>query len=114
MTEIQQELTQLHAELCSAVAEPSRILIVYELAKGPKNVKNLAKAIDLSPSATSRHLKILRDSEFVSANRIGHKVEYSLSSPRLIEALDIFMEILNKQLAHRAKLLQVERYNGEQ
>jgi ArsR family transcriptional regulator len=112
--EIRPELTQIQAEMCSAVADPSRITIVYELAKGPLNVSKLAKAVDLSPSATSRHLKILRDSDFVSANRIGHKVEYSLSSPKLIDALNIFLEILNHQLAHRAKLLELERYNEEQ
>jgi ArsR family transcriptional regulator len=113
MTDFNLEITQMHADLCSAVAEPSRILIVYELAKGPLNVSNLAKTIDLSPSATSRHLKILRDCDFVNANRQGHKVEYSLSSPKIIEALDIFLDILNNQLKHRAKLLNLERYNEE-
>lgn len=111
--EKRQEVTQIQAEMCSAVADPSRILIVYELAKGPLNVGKLAKSLQISPSATSRHLKILRDSDFVVANRIGHKVEYSLRSPKLIDALDIFLDILNNQLAHRAKLLKAERYNEE-
>lgn len=112
--ENKQEITQMHAYLCSAVADPSRILIVYELAQGPKNVGGLAKAIDISQSATSRHLKILRESEFVTAKRNGHKVVYSLTSPQLINALDIFLEILNKQLAHRANLLKVEINNEKQ
>ena len=111
--EKRQEVTQIQAEMCSAVADPSRILIIYELAKGPRNVSKLAKALNLTPSATSRHLKILRDSDFVSAIRKGHKVEYSLLTPQIIDALDIFLEILNNQLAHRAKLLKVERYNEE-
>ncbi|HKJ27670.1 MAG TPA: metalloregulator ArsR/SmtB family transcription factor [Anaerolineales bacterium] len=112
--EIRPEVTQLQADMCSAVSDPSRISIIYELAKGPLNVSKLAKAVDLSPSATSRHLKILRDSLFVSANRIGHKVEYSLITPELIDALDIILGILNQQLAHRANLLKLERYNEEQ
>ena len=112
--EKKQEITQMHAYLCSAVADPSRISIVYELARGPKNVSSLAKSIDLSHSATSRHLKILKESEFVIARRNGHKVVYSLTSPKLINALDIFLEILNKQLAHRANLLKVETNNEKQ
>jgi len=112
--EKKQEITQLQAYLCSAVAEPNRIRIIYELARGPKNVSALAKIINLSQSTTSRHLKILRESEFVTANRRGHKVEYSLTSPKLIIALDIFLEILNTQLAHRAKLLKVEENNEKQ
>lgn len=104
----------MHADLCSAVADPSRILIVYELEKGPRNVSSLANAVKLSPSATSRHLKILRDSKLVNAERIGHKVEYSLSSHKLIDALNLFLEILNNQIAHNAKLLKLERYNERQ
>jgi len=105
------QIKTLQAELCSAIGDPSRVKIVYELANGPRNVKNLAKAIGLSPSATSRHLKVLRDKDFVDSRRDGHKVVYSLAAPELINALDIFLDILNNQFAHHANLIQMERYN---
>ena len=105
-----QEINALQAEFCAAVGDPSRVMIIYELAQAPRNVKNLAKAIGLSPSATSRHLKVLRDKDFVDSRRDGHRVIYSLTAPELIHALEIFLDILNNQLAHRANLVRLERY----
>ena len=108
------KLTSIQAEFCAAVGDPSRVKIVYKLAESPKNVKSLAAELGLSASATSRHLKILRDRGLVNALRQGHSVEYSLAAPELITALDIFLDILNNQLAHRASLVHMERYDEEQ
>lgn len=104
-----QEINAIQADFCAAVGDPNRVRIIYELSNGPLSVKNLAKVCGLSPSATSRHLKILRDKDFVDWRREGHKVIYSLTTPELIHALEIFLEILNKQIAHRANLVQLER-----
>ncbi|MEJ2757781.1 MAG: metalloregulator ArsR/SmtB family transcription factor [Anaerolineales bacterium] len=105
------EINALQASFCAAIGDANRVRIIYELADGPSNVKSLSKTIGLSPSATSRHLKVLRDKDFVDAQRQGHSVIYSLAAPELINALDILINILNKQLAHRANLVQMERYN---
>lgn len=107
------DLPNIQAEFCAAVGDPNRVKIVYQLAEGGQNVKSLAQILGLSSSATSRHLKILRDRGLVSASRQGHSVQYSLATPELITALDIFLDILNKQLAHRASLVQMERYDEE-
>ena len=93
------------------MGDPNRVMIIYKLANGPRNVKNLAKAIGLSPSATSRHLAILKNKELVEAHRDGHKVIYSLATPRLVEVLTIVIDILNQQFAQRANIIQMERYN---
>ena len=108
------DLTNIQAEYCAAVGDPNRVKIVYHLAEGAQNVKSLAATLDLSASSTSRHLKILRDRGLVKASRQGHSVEYSLAAPELITALDIFLDILKKKLAHHASLVQMERYNEEQ
>lgn len=99
------DLTLIQAEFCAAVGDASRVKIVYHLAQGAQNVKTLAAALGLSPSATSRHLKILRDRGLVNASRQGHTVEYSLAAPELITALDIFLDILNNQVAHHKTLV---------
>ena len=107
------DLTSIQAEFCAAVGDANRVKIVYLLAEDAENVKTLAAALGLSPSATSRHLKILRDRGLVNASRQGHTVEYSLAAPELIAALDIFLDILDKQLAHHANLVNMERYDEE-
>jgi ArsR family transcriptional regulator len=106
---LQQELNALHAGLCAAVADPNRIMILYELEQGPKFVGELAETLGLSHSATSRHLKILKSQEIVTSQRKGHHVTYHLITPQLIEALDIFRAVLNDQLEYRVKLINEER-----
>ena len=103
---LSEEITDLHANLCSALADPRRILIIYVLAKQPHTVNDLAEAVGVSQPATSRHLKTLRDSGLVRAVRQGASVEYSLSDPRLVEALDLLRGVLRDQLTHRASLVE--------
>ena len=56
-----QEITQLHADICSGLADPRRILILYALHEKPSNVSDLAQAVGISQPAASRHLNVLRD-----------------------------------------------------
>jgi ArsR family transcriptional regulator len=100
------EISQLHANLCSALSDANRILILYALADSPRTVNDLARAIGIGQSAASRHLKILRERGLVRASRQGPSVEYSLADRRLIEALDLLRLILRDNLSHRASLLQ--------
>ncbi len=101
-----QEINQLHAEICSALADPSRILMLYKLSENPWIVGDLAKEIDISQPATSRHLKILRQRGLVKATRKGASVEYSLIDERLIQALDLLRAVLYDRLTYRATLIE--------
>ncbi len=101
-----EEITNLHANICSALADPRRILIIYALAKEPHTVNDLAEAVGATQPATSRHLKTLRDCGLVRTVRMGASVEYSLSDPRLVEALDLLRSVLRDQLTHRASLVE--------
>lgn len=105
---LRQEISNMHASLCSAIADANRIMILYELRDGPKYVGQLAKIIGISHSAASRHLKILKSQEIVRSERTGNQVIYYLNVPELIEALDIFREVLNDQMERRARLINME------
>lgn len=107
----QTDVYDLQAGLCAAVAEPNRIFIVYELSKrGALPIKEIIKLTGLSQSAATRHLRILREKHFVKAERKGQMVEYALTTPKVVQALDIFLEILNTHLAYRANLAKLERH----
>ncbi len=101
---LSQEIHQLHADICSALADPWRILLLYALGERPYAVKDLASLLSLSQPATSRHLKILRERGLVRAVRQGPSVEYSLNDPRLIQALDLLRGVLRDGLSRRADL----------
>jgi DNA-binding transcriptional ArsR family regulator len=107
MSILAQEVTQLHADICSALADPRRILLLYALAEHSRNVNDLAKEIGISQPATSRHLKLLRERGLVTATRDGANVEYSINDHRLIEALDLLRAVLRDRLAHSASLVDV-------
>jgi DNA-binding transcriptional ArsR family regulator len=105
---LHEEITQLHANMCSALADPNRILLLYALAENPHCVNDLAAEIGLSQPAASRHLKILRESGLVRAVRQGPSVEYNLIDFRLIEALNILRAVLRDGIAYRAGLMDAE------
>ncbi len=105
-TLLTQEVTQLHAEICSAMADPRRILLLYTISEKPRNVSDLADYIGISQPAASRHLKILRDQGLVNAVRQGASVEYNLTDPRLIEALDMLRDVLKDRLTYQASLIE--------
>lgn len=101
------EITELHAEICSALADPKRILILYALAEENLNVSDLANKIGMSQPAASRHLKLLRERGLVRAERRGTSVEYHLADQRLIEALDTLLGVLRDRIQHRANLIEL-------
>ena len=103
---LSEEITRLHADICSALADPSRILLIYALTEGPSCVNDLAAEVGLSQPATSRHLKTLRERGLVRAVRQGPSMEYSLTDDRLIQALDLLRAVLRDGIAYRASLVE--------
>lgn len=101
-----QEITQLHADICSALADPRRILILYALANKPSNVSDIAEEIGISQPAASRHLNLLRERGMVLAQRDGQSVVYTLADERSIQALDLLRAILGDNLRSRGQLAQ--------
>ena len=103
---LREEITQLHANICSGLADPMRILMLYALSKDPCNVSQLSKILNLPQPTTSRHLKVLRECGLVKAQRDGLYVYYHLADQRIIDALDLLRDILNDRLTHRASLVR--------
>ena len=108
ITHLSFEINQLHADICSALADPTRILALYLLAEHPYTVNELTTKLEVSQPTTSRHLKILRDRGLVQAIRRGQAVEYSLHDTRLIESLDMLRAVLRDSIAYRANLITEE------
>jgi len=101
-----QEVTRLHADICSALADPRRILILYALAEKPRNVSEIAGEIGISQPAASRHLILLRERGMVRSQRTGQQVVYSLADERTIQALDLLRSILADNLKNRGDLAE--------
>lgn len=102
--QLRHEVTLLHANLCQALADPTRLLILYALAEAPRHVGGLAELLDAPQSTVSRHLKVLRERHLVTTQRDGASVLYALADPRVIDALDTLRAVLMSALAQQAAL----------
>jgi ArsR family transcriptional regulator len=98
--QLEQELHELHAGLCSALADPKRLMILYALAASATSVNELSEHLGLHQPTTSRHLKILREHGLVTPQRAGSSIIYSLTDTRLIEALDVLRAVM-RDIYHR-------------
>ena len=99
-----QEIDQLHAQLCEALADPKRIALLYALREGATTVNQLGELLGLPQATVSRHLKILRERNLVTARREGMNVYYSVTNEKVLDALDILRSVLNDNLNRSAEL----------
>lgn len=112
-TPLGKEIIELHANLCSAISDPRRIMLLYAIADEPRNVSSLAEAVEISQPAASRHLKVLDQRGLVRAHREGASVIYTLTDERLIQALDMLRDVLYDRLNHRAELVREGSLDGK-
>jgi ArsR family transcriptional regulator len=106
MSSLEHEVNQLHSEICAGLADPKRILILYALADGSKNVTELAGFLGLPQPTVSRHLKLLRERGLVTSQREGTSIYYSIADMRIVEALDILRAVLAERLQNQAGLIE--------
>lgn len=102
---LKQEISQLQADFCFALSDPTRILILYALQSGPRNVTELTLELGTTQPTTSRHLKVLRERGLVQPSRQGTAINYELSDRRLIQALDLLRAVMRERIAYRASLV---------
>ena len=103
---LQQEISQLEADFCSALSDPNRLLILYTLNDGPRNVTELTNELNINQPTASRHLKVLREHGLVHTTRQGTTITYDISDRRLIQALDLLRSVMRDRLAYRAGLME--------
>jgi len=101
------EINELHSQICAALADPKRIYLLYLLNNAPATVTQLTHALQVPQPTVSRHLKILRERGLVHSKRDGQSVYYSLTHPRVIDALDILRQVLAENLLQRQQLAEV-------
>jgi ArsR family transcriptional regulator len=100
------EANLLHENVCQALADPKRIVILYLLADGPRNVTEIAEELDAPQSTVSRHLKILRERSLVTTERDGSQIVYSLADRRIIDALDLMRAMVMSSLRESGRLAE--------
>ncbi|VAW09154.1 hypothetical protein MNBD_ACTINO02-1149 [hydrothermal vent metagenome] len=98
MSQIRDELNQLHASVCKGFADPKRLILINALRDGERSVSDLCETTGISQSNASQHLSILKSKGLVTNRREGQRVFYSVTSPKINEALDLLREVMAEQL----------------
>ena len=66
-----------------ALADPTRLRILRQLARRPRSTQELAPIVGLSEAGTSKHLRLLAAAGLVETRREGYYVLYSIADGQL-------------------------------
>jgi DNA-binding transcriptional ArsR family regulator len=95
---IKKQRFEARARIIKALAHPTRLFIVDELAKTEKCVNDLTKMIGSDISTVSKHLSILKQVGIVSDEKRGLKVWYSLKVPCILNFFGCIEEVLKANI----------------
>ena len=80
------------ADLFKAFSDTTRIKILYALHDNELCVQDIANAVQLSQSAVSHQLRVLKDSKLVRFRREGKTVYYALDDDHVRSILSMGMD----------------------
>ncbi len=81
------------AHLLKALGNEQRLLILCNLLEGPLSVGELNQKLDLSQSALSQHLALLRESGMVDTRREAQTIYYSLPDGPVVRVMALLQDI---------------------
>jgi DNA-binding transcriptional ArsR family regulator len=91
------ELMRAHAadaaRLLKALANEQRLHILCNLLDGPLSVGELHQRLDLSQSALSQHLALLRAMGLVDTRREAQTIHYSLPDGPVVRVMAVLQDI---------------------
>ena len=96
--------TEQITRACRALAVETRVHILAQLRAGPLCVGALAARLNVTQSAVSQHLRILRDLDLVRAAKHGNFVHYRLNPTCLASWRDT-RGAWNRSTSFRSKLM---------
>lgn len=86
---ISQEDTEKIAEIFRLLGNPTRIKIIRVLGKDEVCVNDLAFQLNMTQSAVSHQLNILRAKKVVKCRKDGKRALYSVSDYAFLQLLDV-------------------------
>ena len=85
------------AEIFKALADPTRVRILHALSHAELCVGDLAAVLDMTESAVSHQLRLLRSLRVVRARRDGKQVYYTLDDEHVTRLFQLSLEHLGHE-----------------
>ena len=83
------------SENFKVLGDPTRIRILYALAQKELCVCDLAAVLDMSQSAISHQLRLMRTKKMVKYRKEGKMAYYSISDQRIMEMIQMESELVD-------------------
>lgn len=101
MKKAEQEKLERRANVLKALAHPSRLLMVEELAKGERCVCELQDLVGADMSTVSKHLAVLKKAGLVECDKRGLQVFYTLLSPCVLNFFTCVESVIKARTERR-------------
>lgn len=98
---------KFRARILKAMAHPTRLFIIEELAKKERNVSELTAMIGADVSTISKHLSLLRSEGIITDEKRGTNVYYRLKCPCVLNFYECVEGVIKKKLEENTELQSI-------
>ena len=99
-------LLEEYALIARALSAPARLMLLEQLAQGPRGVESLADKTGLTVANCSQHLQQLRRAGLVTSHREGKAVIYELADAKTLDLMDLLRLLAERNLAKVEQILR--------
>ena len=104
---IDSNLIELESGYLKALAQPTRLKILYFLKEGEKCQCKIIPRMKEDQSNISRHLTHMKDLGILESRREGVSVYYKIKDKRIFSLLSLVDQMVKTEIKEKAKLIKV-------
>lgn len=103
----------LAAAFFKVVGDETRMKILCTISEGELCVNDIASAVEMTKSAVSHQLKLLKDEALVKSRREGKNIFYSLDDQHVVDIIDIAFTHIGHKFHLEGGSCHCEKCGGE-
>ena len=100
-------LIDLESSYLKAMAQPTRLRILYFLKDGEKCACEIIPRMKEDQSNISRHLTHMRDMGILESRREGASIYYKIKNKRIFSLLSLVDEMVKAEIKERARIVKI-------
>ncbi|MFH1335380.1 MAG: metalloregulator ArsR/SmtB family transcription factor [Candidatus Zixiibacteriota bacterium] len=101
------DLIELESSYLKAIAQPTRLKILYFLRDGEKCQCEIIPKMKEDQSNISRHLTHMRDLGILESRREGVSIYYKIKDERIFSLLSLVDEMVKTEIKEKAKQVKI-------
>jgi ArsR family transcriptional regulator len=102
-----ENLIHIESDLLRAIAQPTRLRILYFLKDGEKCACEIIPKMKEDQSNISRHLTLMKDAGILESRKEGVSVYYKIKDKRVFTLLSLVDEMIKAEIKEKAKVVKI-------